>query len=112
MKFTVTWVLSLFLLTACGALGLTAPKGFDQQLAEAYGVDTAVLQAATTALNTKAITAAEATEVNKQAISTRALLDAAKAAEQEGNTKGASSDLALATAALTALQQYLNGRSK
>lgn len=111
MRFTATWVLSLFLLTACSVLGLTAPKGFDQQLAEAYGVHTAVLQAATTAVSTHAISPEEATQINTQALSARTMLDAAKAAETAGNTKGANTDLQLAVTALTALQTYLNSRN-
>lgn len=98
----------VLILSGCSALGLATPKGFDQSLAQAYSVHTAVVQATTAAVNSGAITSAEATQVQAQTISSRALLDAAKAAETAGNTAGANSDLTLATAALTALQQYLN----
>ena len=100
--------LLLLLLSGCSALGLSTPKGFDQSLAQAYSVHTAVIQATTVALSSGAITSAEATQVQAQAISSRALLDAAKAAENAGNVSGAASDLTLAITALTALQTYLN----
>ncbi len=100
--------LCLTLIVGCTALGLATPKGFDQQLAQAYSIHTAVVSAATTAVTSGAITVPEATEVQKQALSSRMILDAAKQAETAGNTSGAASDLALATAALTALQTFLN----
>lgn len=102
--------LCLILLTGCAALGLTSPKGFDQQLAVAYGTHTAVVQAATTALTSGAITSAEATAVQTQALSSRQLLDAAKTVEAAGDAAGAQHDLALATSALTLLQNYLNSQ--
>lgn len=98
-------------LSSCGALGLATPKGFDQQLAAAYGVHTAVVSAATTALTAGSITVTEAQVVQTQAISSRAMLDTAKSIETT-NPTGASNDLQLATSALAALQTYLNSRSK
>jgi hypothetical protein len=98
------------IVAACSVLGLASPKSFDEQLASAYGVHTAVANAAATAASTHAITLAEAEQVQNQVISSRALLDAAKSAETAGNASGAASDLALATGALTALQTYLNAR--
>jgi hypothetical protein len=89
---------------SCGTI--PAPKGFDQQLAEAYGLHTAVVQAATVAHHDGTISTAEAVEVEHQAQSSRAMLDAARAIEGT-NTAGATNDLTLATTALTALQSYL-----
>lgn len=106
-------VLAALLLTgiaACSSLGLTPPKGFDQSLAEAYGVHTAVLNATTTALNSGSINSSEASEVATQATSARSLLDLAKAAETAGNAAGAQRDLALASTALNALNSYLQGK--
>jgi hypothetical protein len=100
----------LLLLSGCAALGLATPKGFDQQLAEAYGVHTAVLTASTVALSTGAISSTEATQVNTQALSARTLLDTAKSIEKS-NPNGASTDLTLAISALGALQSYLNSRT-
>jgi hypothetical protein len=99
----------LLLLSGCSALGLATPKSFDQSLANAYGVHTAVVSATATALASGAITSAEAGSVQIQANSARAMLDAAKAAETAGNSTGAQNDLSLAVTALTALQTYLNG---
>lgn len=110
MKLTL--MLAVIGLSGCAALGLATPKGFDQQLAQAYGVHTAVLQATTTAVNARSLSSEEAVQVKTQADSARALLDAARAAETTGNTAGANSDLTLAISALTALQTYLNGKGK
>lgn len=101
--------LSITLAAACSFLGLATPQGFDQQLAEAYGVHTAVASATATAVSTGAISSAEATTVQAQVVSVRALLDTAKSLEQT-NPAGANQDLVLATAGLTALQSYLNSR--
>jgi hypothetical protein len=98
----------LIALQACASIGLPTPKGFDQQLAEAYSVHTAVVQATTTALTTGSISVNDAEAVQGMEKNARSLLDAAKAAEVAGNASGASSELALATSALTALQAYLN----
>jgi hypothetical protein len=97
-------------LTACSSLGVTAPKGFDQQLAVAYTTHTAVLQALATATTAGSISSAEAVQVNTQAQSARALLDAARAAEAT-NPAGAQTNLTLALTGLTALQGYLNAHS-
>lgn len=98
-------------LAGCSTLGLASPQSFDEQLAEAYGVHTAVVSATATALTTGAITVAEATAAQTQETGARAMLDAAKAAET-ANPTGAASDLQLATTALTALQSYLNSVQK
>lgn len=95
-------------LAGCASLGLATPKGFDQQLAEAYGVHTAVVSATATALSAGSISEADAVAIQGMEQNARALLDAAHAAETAGNTAGASSNLALATTALTALQAYIN----
>lgn len=97
------------LIVACSALGLATPKGFDQQLATAYGVHTAVANATAVAVSTGALTSGEATQVQTQVLSARALLDTAKAVES-ANPAAASQDLTLAESALKALQTYLNSR--
>ena len=102
----------LLLLSSCATLGLTSPKGFDQQLAVAYSTHTAVVQATTVALTSGAITSIEAQSVQAQTQTSRTLLDTAKSAENVGNTAGASNNLALAVTGLTALQNYLNSQSK
>lgn len=97
-------------IVACSTLGLASPQSFDERLANAYGVHTAVVSATATALTAGSITVAEAQAVESQEASVRALLDAAKAAEQGGNTPAASNDLTLALSGLTALQSYLNSQ--
>jgi hypothetical protein len=93
-------------IAACSTLGLAAPQSFDEQLAEAYGVHTAVVSATATALTAGAITRAEAQAAQTQEVGARAMLDAAKAAEST-NTTGAENDLTLATSALSAIEAYL-----
>ncbi len=101
-------LLLILSLSACAALGQPTPKGFDQQLAEAYSVHTAVTQATTVALTAGSISVNDVTAVKGLVLNSRQLLDSALAAETAGNTAGASSELALALSALTALQTYLN----
>src|SRR5580692_1075775 len=101
----------LSFLVGCASLGLAKPQSFDEQLAQAYGVHTAVLTATTQSLQGGQITSADAHAIDQQAGNARALLDAARQAEQAGDASGASSHLALALTALTALQSYLNNRS-
>jgi hypothetical protein len=103
-------VLAIVSIFGCSTIGLSTPKGFDQQLAEAYGVHTAVLSATATAVTTGAISSAEAGIVQAQAVKARELLDTSKAIEQV-NPAGAANDLQLATTALVALQTYLNNQA-
>ena len=101
--------LALTFLVGCASLGLATPKGFDQQLATAYGVHTAVVSATAAALTSGSISSAEAAAVQTQALTARQLLDTAKTLET-ANPAGASNDLTLASSALTAIQQFLNAR--
>lgn len=105
---SVGLMLVLSVIVGCGALGLTKPANFDQSLAQAYGTHTAVVQATDVALNAGSISVAEATLVQQQEKSVRAILDVARQAEVAGDTKAANSNLALALTGLTALQTYLN----
>lgn len=100
--------LILILLCSCAQLGLTTPKGFDQQLAQAYGIHTAVITATTTALTSGSISSSDAEHVQTIATTSRTLLDTARAAETAGDTAGAQRNLVLAMSALQALQAYLN----
>lgn len=111
-SFIVTSLALGGLVAACSALGLASPQSFDERLANAYGVHTAVVSATATALTSGAITVAEAQAVESQEASVRALLNAAQSAEQGGNTSGASNDLTLALSGLTALQSYLNAQKR
>jgi hypothetical protein len=97
----------LTLLAGCAALGLVTPQTFNQKLANAYGVHTAVLQATTSALQSDTITTADAGQVLKIADESRALLDSAKTVAAGGDTTTAAGKLALAASILAQLQSYL-----
>lgn len=102
----------LFTLSACAQLGLTPAKTFEDKLAYAVGVHKAVLVATTQSLNAKSISSKDAVQVLKLADDSRLILDAAKQAGALGDMDGANAKLLLAQSALTALQAYLNERSK
>lgn len=101
----------LLALSACQLFGISQPLTLDQQVASAYTVHTAVVTAAATALTNHTISSAQAQKVADMAATSRALLDEAKSLETAGNTAGATNELALATAALTALQTYVNSQT-
>lgn len=109
MKGFIPFAVLLVMLSACGALELTSPKGFDQQLAAAYGTHTAVTLATTQALQAGLISSAEATSVQTQITTSRAMLDTAKSLEGS-NITSAQGDLTLATNVMSAVQTFLNGR--
>lgn len=92
---------------AIGACATIAPQSTDESIAYGYGVYTGVENALSVALENGSITKTQATKVDADAGKARALLDAARAAEAV-NPSGATNDLSLATAALTALQTWLN----
>ena len=103
------WLIVL-VLTACAGLGITEPKSWDERLAYAYGTNTAIREASTSALNAKTITATDMEHVLKITDQARSLLDAARAAQIGGDTKTAESRLLLATNVLIELQTYLRSR--
>lgn len=108
MKISLAFV--ILLLSGCATLGLNTPKSFDQSLAEAYGVHTAVVSATATAVTTGSLSSADGIAVNKMALDCRSILDMARDAELRGDTSTATAKLALATSALASLQQYLNSK--
>lgn len=98
------------ILSACSALGIVQPQSFDQRLAYAAGVNTAVRDASTSALDGGTISSADMEHVLKLNDQTRVLLDAARAASQAGDTETAEGRLLLATNILTQLQAYLRSK--
>lgn len=98
----------VLLFAGCAALGLPTAKGFDQQLGEAYGVHTAVLQTIAVGTASGQLSSVDAVSINGIAVNSRVLLDSAKAIETAGDQAGAQSKLAMATSLLTQLQTYLN----
>lgn len=106
------WFLSTLLTLAVVCLVACATLSFDEELASAYTAHTAVVNAATQAVTAGTLSSAQGQQVLTMAQSSRALLDAAKAAETAGNATGASSELQLASSALTALQTFVNAQVK
>jgi len=100
--------LLLILLSACSVFGVAKPETFNQKLAYAIGVHTSILQAATAAVTSGALTSSDAEAIAKQADTARAIIDVAKVAAAAGDAPGADHKLAIALAALTALQGFLN----
>lgn len=107
-------VLLLVLLAGCAQLGMAPAQNFDQKLAYAYGVHTAVINATAAALDAKSIRSTDAEQVKTLADQSRSLLDAAKVASAGGDLTTANSKLLLGTQILEQLQAYLrshpNGR--
>ena len=90
-------------IAACASL----PQSPDESIAYGYGVYTGVENALSVALENRSISKAQAVKVDADAGKARALLDAAHAVEST-DPNASASDLAAATAALTALQSWLN----
>jgi len=107
-RFLVLVLLSAALLNGCASLGVTPAQTFDQKVAYAIGVHTAVLQASTNAVTAGSMSSSDAQSVLSQADNAKAILDAAIAANSAGDLTGATNKLAIASAALAALQSYLN----
>lgn len=97
----------LFLLLAgCQSLGLAPATTLDQKIVYGYaGVD-AVLKSIPGAVAAGTLSSTTAAKANAMALQVKTLLDAARSAET-ANPSAALNDLNLATAALTAVQQYL-----
>lgn len=96
-------------LVACGTL-LVSPQSFSEKLALGYATHTAVLTAATNALNAHEISSADAEQVLKIATESRRVLDGAKLASEAGDVKTAEGRLALGMSVLVQLQAFLRER--
>jgi hypothetical protein len=107
MKFKVL-ILTAILLGGCSLLGIKSGLSFDQQLASAYTVHTAVEQTTTAALQAGIITSADSDKVIVMANTSRSFLDAARVAEKAVDTAGASTKLQLAVNVLASIQSFLN----
>lgn len=97
----------LAILFACTQLGIAPASSLDQRIAYAYGVHTAVLNAATDALEHGEIQVDDARRVLKVADEAKAGLDAAKVAAGAGDISTAEGRLQLSISLLTKLQDYL-----
>lgn len=101
--------LLVLLLCSCAQLGIAPAQSFDQKLAYAEQVDTAVLTASTAALRAQQISSADHEHVIAIADQVKGLIDSAKLLSTT-DPAGANAKLALATSVLTQLQTYLNSR--
>lgn len=99
--------LAPFALEGCAALGVSQAQTFNEKLAYGYGVHTAVLQAATSAVNAGQLSSADAMKILSDADNAKVVLDGAGAAYAAGDAAGANSKLTIATSLLTAVQAYL-----
>lgn len=96
------------LMNACAAL--QPAKTFEAQLAYAYGVHTAIQNAALQAGLAGTLSKADGASVLKTADQAKTFLLAAEAANGVGDIKTAAAQLQLATNILTELRDYLNAR--
>ena len=106
MKAYLKMMWIALLLGGCSSLGLAPAQTLDQKIEYGYAGVTAVLNVIPPAIQSGVLSSATATKANNLALQVKTLLDAARAAETT-NATGALNDLNLATAALTAVQQYL-----
>lgn len=111
MKALRLSALFLMLLAGCAQLGLESAQTLNQKIAYAYGTHTAVLQAATAGVTAGSLKSADAQQVLQMADQAKVILDGATSLAAAGDTTGATNKLALAAAALTALQTYLNSHT-
>lgn len=100
--------LSLFL---AGCNIFPQPKSFDQSLAYAYGVNTAILNAAANAVTVGTLEVSDAEQVLKMADQAKFMLDTAKGIAITGDMPRAEAQLQLALNVLTELQTYVNARA-
>lgn len=107
---TLTLAAVVLLLGACASLGLQKPQSFDEQLANAYGVHTAILTSLATAVSQGIIPASEGRDFNVKVENARVVLDAAREAERTKDLTSAAARLSAALQALTTIQTALSAR--
>jgi dihydroxyacetone kinase-like predicted kinase len=110
-RFVYTWaagvmLASLLAVSACQTL----PRTFNEKLASAYLTHTAVMTAATNALNAREITSDDAQRVLTLANDSRVFLDAAKVAHAAGDLSTAEGRLALGVSVLSQVQAFLRSK--
>jgi hypothetical protein len=97
-----------FTLEGCTALGLAPAQTFNEKFAYAEASHTAVMQAASNAVTAGQLSSADASKVLSDADNVETVLMAAQSANAAGDAAGANNKLAIATAALTSIQAYLD----
>lgn len=108
LKNAFTLMAFAIVLTSCATLGTEQPKSFDDRLAYAVGIYTAVQHTVTISTTNGSMTSEEGALIIKQAETAKVILDTARAASNAGDSAGADSKLATALTVLNALQTYLN----
>lgn len=101
--------LALLSLAACAQLGIPQADQFNERVAVGYATVTAVRASATTLLDARKISSADAVNVQQQADTARAGLDIARTLD---TTSPAAADAKLQSAltVLTALETYLRSK--
>lgn len=101
----------LFMVASCAQLGLPTAQSFEEKLTAAYATVESVNKTATSLLNDKKITSADAQHILEQTRNARAGLDVARSLRKADPT-GADGKLTAMRTALTALQAYLTSKGK
>lgn len=107
MKRQYFCFLALFALVGCSALGILPAKTFEDRAGQALGIHTAVLNSVTYTLDNQQITSAEAEDVLEIADNAREFVDTARQIRSLGDEAAADKTLAMATAILRKLQEYV-----
>lgn len=102
----------LILLSACAALGLANADTFNKQLAYASGNLAAVMASVATNVTSGDISVTDARKAIEEGKNIQTGLDAARSIAKSGNITDANTRLAVASAALTVLQDFINQHKK
>jgi hypothetical protein len=97
--------IAALILGACGAL--TAPQGFEQRLAYAYGVNTAVLNSTAASVKAGRLSPDAGESVLELSDKARLLLDLSRTFYSAGDIKQAEGQLTLAIGVLHELQSFV-----
>ena len=103
-------ILACLVLAGCAGAGLEPARDFNDQVAYALGVHTAVLETATRALQAQELTVSEAEDVADLADSARDLIDASRRVHDAGDVDEGQRRLNQALVILQELQAYIRGR--
>jgi hypothetical protein len=109
-KLYPAFFLLALVLAGCSSLGLHPAQTFNDKLAYGYATHKAVIDTATNAVTTGALSVDDAEAVHQLGVESKTLLDAARLVYTAGDMDAANSKLLLATAVLTHLQRYLTAR--
>jgi len=101
----------LLFLSACIALGVATPQTFNEKLAVGYSTVTASRDATATLLSSGKLSASDAQNVQDQLNNARTGLDVAREVHATNPSAG-DAKLSAVVTGLTALQSYLQSRTK